>query len=38
LTNAKTETHISIRPWDWQEIVSQVEAIFRTALTTGAKD
>jgi glycosyltransferase involved in cell wall biosynthesis len=38
LINAKAKTHASIRPWDWQEIVSQVETIFRTALTTGVKD
>jgi glycosyltransferase involved in cell wall biosynthesis len=38
LSNAKAKTHASIRPWDWQEIVSQVETIFRTALTTGVKD
>jgi len=37
LIDAKAQTHISIRPWDWQEIVTQVEAIFRSALTIGAK-
>jgi glycosyltransferase involved in cell wall biosynthesis len=37
LVLAKAQTHISIRPWDWQEIVSQVETIFRQAISTGAK-
>jgi len=37
LHKAKTHAADSIRPWDWQEIVSQVEVIFRNALTTGSK-
>jgi glycosyltransferase involved in cell wall biosynthesis len=37
LLKAKALAAESIRPWDWQEIVSQVEVIFRSALTTGAK-
>ena len=37
LLKAKALAAQSIRPWDWQEIVSQVEVIFRSALTTGAK-
>jgi glycosyltransferase involved in cell wall biosynthesis len=37
LLMAKSHAAESIRPWDWQEIVSQVEAIFRDALTTGPK-
>jgi glycosyltransferase involved in cell wall biosynthesis len=37
LHKAKTHAAESIRPWDWQEIVSQVEVIFRNALTTGFK-
>lgn len=34
---AKSHAAVSIRPWDWQEIVSQVEVIFRNALATGSK-
>jgi glycosyltransferase involved in cell wall biosynthesis len=34
---AKSHAAESIRPWDWQEIVSQVEVIFRHALATGSK-
>jgi glycosyltransferase involved in cell wall biosynthesis len=37
LTEAKLHTHASIRPWDWQEIVNQVEFIFRNALTAGSR-
>jgi glycosyltransferase involved in cell wall biosynthesis len=37
LKTAKSHAAESIRPWDWQEIVSQVEVIFRNALTTGSK-
>jgi glycosyltransferase involved in cell wall biosynthesis len=37
LIQAKTQAHASILPWDWQEIVSQVEAIFRNAMTVGSK-
>jgi glycosyltransferase involved in cell wall biosynthesis len=37
LRKAKSHATESIRPWDWQEIVSQVEVIFREALTTGPK-
>jgi glycosyltransferase involved in cell wall biosynthesis len=37
LQSAKSCAAASIRPWDWQEIVSQVEAIFRNALTSGSK-
>jgi hypothetical protein len=37
LKTAKLHAAESIRPWDWQEIVSQVEVIFRNALTTGSK-
>ena len=37
LLKAKAHAADSIRPWDWQEIVSQVEVIFRNALTTGVK-
>jgi glycosyltransferase involved in cell wall biosynthesis len=37
LKTAQSHAAESIRPWDWQEIVSQVEVIFRNALTTGAK-
>ena len=37
LIDVKAQTHTSIRPWDWQEIVTQVETIFRSALTLGAK-
>jgi glycosyltransferase involved in cell wall biosynthesis len=37
LIEAKLHTHASIRPWDWQEIVNQVEFIFRNALTAGSR-
>jgi glycosyltransferase involved in cell wall biosynthesis len=37
LLKAKSHAAESIRPWDWQEIVSQVEVIFRNALTMGSK-
>jgi glycosyltransferase involved in cell wall biosynthesis len=31
LLEAKKHTHESIRPWDWHEIVNEVEIIFRNA-------
>ena len=34
---AKSHAAESIRPWDWQEIVTQVEVIFRHSLATGSK-
>jgi hypothetical protein len=37
LLKAKSYAAESIRPWDWQEIVSQVEMIFRNALSMGSK-
>jgi len=37
LVQAKVQAHASIQPWDWQQIVSQVEAIFRNAMTVGSK-
>jgi len=37
LKTAQSHAAESIRPWDWQEIVSQVEDIFRNALTTDTK-
>jgi glycosyltransferase involved in cell wall biosynthesis len=37
LHTAKSHAAESIRPWDWQEIVTQVEVIFRHALATGSK-
>jgi len=37
LSAAKLQAAQSIRPWDWHEIVSQVEVIFRNAMTRETK-
>ncbi len=37
LQQARQHTQSSIRQWDWQEITTQVEAIFRTTLSSAAK-
>ncbi len=37
LRAARPHTHSSIRQWDWQEIATQVESIFRDALLRNTK-
>ena len=38
LRAARPHTHSSIRQWDWQEIATQVESIFRDALLRNSKN
>lgn len=37
LDAARAHTHSSIRQWDWQEIATQVETIFRKALSKNSR-